>query len=292
MNEKEEYNLNQSLIRRIIDKKNFKKIKKINLKKYPINPKILNRSIENLSNTKKNINKKIIKSFSFTNYNNCKYWHLISGSNHSNQPEMNWIKHLRYYNNRNLKLKGNISPPSFYINDVKNFMKKIKNKSNTTNNINNFIDLSYLTKNNINGKPNIHQLKYFSNLREIKVKKNLSFVNPNKWKNTNFFSSRDLYSYLPVHKSLDENLIIRPYNKITRESFYDEKNKIIKKNLIKDKILAMNYLGEHKSELPYTERYKENCNLIMKGDSNNINIYNYLFNLRVYDPIRKKKKNT
>jgi hypothetical protein len=54
----------------------------------------------------------------------------------------------------------------------------------------------------------------------------------------------------------------------------------------------MNYLGEHKSELPYNERYKDNLNLIIKGYSNNINIYNYLFNLRVYDPIKKQKKNT
>ena len=288
MNEKQYY-LNQSLIRRF----EKKKINKINLKKHPINSKILDRSIENLSNEKKKLNKNKINSFSYTNYNNNKYWHLMSGNCHVNLPEMDWIKHLRYHHNINLKLKGNISPPSFYNDDLKNFMKKMKMKSYSTKNINNFKDLSYLTKNNINGKPNIHQLNYFANLREVKVKKNSSFINPNKWKNTNFLSSRDLYSYLPVQKSLDENLIIRPYyNKFTRESFNDEKNKIIKKNLIKDKILAMNYLGEHKSELPYTERYKDNLNLIIKGYSNNINIYNYLFNLRVYDPIKIQKKNT
>ena len=283
MNEKKDYSINEILIRRLNNNK-LKKIKKINLKKYS---NISDKNIKNTSSEKKNLNKKLIHSFSYTNYNDSKYWDLLNGKSHSNQSGMDWIKHLRYYQNKNLKVKENIYPPSFYNNDLKNYMKKMKKKSNSSNYINNFIDLSYLTKNNINGKPNIHELKYFSNLREVKLRNNLSFVNPNKWKNTNFLSSRDLYSYLPAQKSLDENLIIRPYNKIIRQSFYGEKNKIIKKNLIKDKILAMNYLGEHKSELPYTERYKENFNSIIKGESNNINIYNYLFGLRVYDPIRK-----
>ena len=254
-------------------KKNEKKIKKkLNVK----NVKLTNKEIRKLpdfkSLTTKNASlkdKKVLRPDSsklLANVNNYRF--LFDVSNKESKDNTKWVLNLRTFEDfkkRNRKLLGE---PSFYQNDLENFLKKrrrnrlVKSKSAFEfNTLSNFSQYKHLFRRN-DGNHGTYLtgplLNYKLNLRNDSQ----SSSSPNKWiSHTNSDSDRYYYSCSNFYKDkingkLTDKNIMRPYKMQFSKSEYNG-HKLWVKIAKRDEKKAYEVMGEHLALKPYNDRYTE-----------------------------------
>ena len=211
-------------------------------------------------------NKKKRPASSYYTKNVNAYLYLYSVKNQETNELNDWVLNLRSDNTKlnNHINKTALAEPSFYQQDLENYLKKKKietklKKSKSVISRNKYPTLSqylFLFKKTSDGTPLTQDLLNFElNLRT--PKKCVKILH--KWNSScnikkNNFTSIDY----PVNlkKGIKEKYIMRPYSVTIKKVEYNGNN-IIKKKCQKDFTKAYEKFGEHYSQGPYNDKYDE-----------------------------------
>lgn len=194
------------------------------------------------------------------------YLFLYSPDNKETNKFNDWVLNLRG-NDTNLNYhisKTSLGEPSFYQQDIKNFLKKTKNEKKlkklesliTRNNFPVLSQYSYLFKKTNDASPLTKDLLDFELSLRIPNKK-VKILH--KWNSSNNIKKNNYTSndyQINFQKGVKEKFIMRPYSVTMRKIKYRGDN-IIQKKCEKDFTKVCDMLGEHYSKGRYNDKYDE-----------------------------------